>query len=148
MRAHLHRLAWITAAIALIIATPVQAAAGNRSPNQWPATASTTTATTTSAQSRSLGQPGKVKTPPPTIAVRTAITEALSATSIPSTRSQDTGRGWAELYCMACVGLGTLALYSGGITMLPVMLANPAAFSTMTGTCVLACESAIKTLLQ
>ena len=144
MRAHLHRLAWITAAIALVIATPVQAAAGNRSPTRRPATASTTT----SAQSRSLGQPGPVTTPPPTIAVRTAITEALSATSIPSTRSQDTGRGWAELYCMACVGLGTLALYSGGITMLPVMLANPAAFSTMTGTCVLACESAIKTLLQ
>ena len=148
MRAHFHRLTWITAAIALIIATPVQAAAGNRSPNQWPATASPTTSPATSAQSRSLGQPGPVTTPPPTIAVRTAITEALSATSIPSTRSQDTGRGWAELYCMACVGLGTLALYSGGITMLPVMLANPAAFSTMTGTCVLACESAIKTLLK
>jgi hypothetical protein len=49
---------------------------------------------------------------------------------------------------MACVGLGTLTLYSGGITMLPIMLANPAAFSTMTGTCVLACESAIKTLLK
>ena len=148
MRAHYHRLTWVTAAIALIIATPVQAAAGNRSSIQWPATASTTTATTTSVQSRSLGQPGKVTTPPPTIAVRTAVTEAFSATSIPSTRSQDTGRGWAELYCMACVGLGTLALYSGGITMLPVMLANPAAFSTMTGTCVLACESAIKTLLK
>jgi hypothetical protein len=148
MRAPYHRLTWVTAAIALIIATPVQAAAGNRSPTQWPATASTTTATTTSVQSRSLGQPGKVTTPPPTIAVRTAVTEAFSATSIPSTRSQDTGRGWAELYCMACVGLGTLALYSGGITMLPVMLANPAAFSTMTGTCVLACESAIKTLLK
>lgn len=144
MRAHHHRLTWIIAAIALIIATPVQAAAGNRSPTQWPATASTTT----SVQSRSLGQPGPVTTPPPTIAVRTAVTKALSATSIPSTRSQDTGRGWAELYCMACVGLGTLALYSGGITMLPVMLANPAAFSTMTGTCVLACESAIKTLLK
>ena len=140
MRTPLHRLTWVTAAIALIIATPVQAAAGDQSRSASPAT--------TSAQSRSLGQPGPVTTPPPTIAVRTAITEALSATSIPSTRSQDTGRGWAELYCMACVGLGTLALYSGGITMLPIMLANPAAFSTMTGTCVLACESAIKTLLQ
>lgn len=148
MRTPLHRLTWVTAAIALIIATPVQAAAGNGSPSQWPATASSTTATTTTVQSRLPGQPGKVTTPPPTIAVRTAITEALPATSIVSARSQNTGRGWAELYCMACVGLGTLALYSGGITMLPVMLANPAAFSTMTGTCVLACESAIKTLLK
>lgn len=144
MHTSLHRLAWITAAIALIIATPVQAVAGNRSPTQQPATASTTT----SVHSGSIGQPATVTTPPPTLAVRTAVTEASSATSIPSTQSQDTGRGWAELYCMACVGLGTLALYSGGITMLPVMLGNPAAFSTMTGTCVIACESAIKTLLK
>lgn len=148
MRAPHHRLAWVTAAIALIIATPVQAAAGNRPLSQWPATASSTNSTTTAVQSRSLGQPGPVTTPPPTIAAPTAVAEAHSATSMPSRQSPDTGRGWAELYCMACVGLGTLALYSGGITMLPVMLANPAAFSSMTGTCVLACESAIKTLLQ
>lgn len=119
MRALLHRVTWIVAAVALVIATPVQAAAGNRSLSTSPASASAAASTTTSATN-----------------------------SVASIQSQETGRGWAELYCMACVGLGTLTLYSGGITMLPVILANPAAFTTMTGTCVLACESAIKTLLQ
>ena len=144
MQTPLHRLAWITAAIALIIATPVQAAAGNRSL----ATSPTIASPTASIPIGLVGQPGTVTTPPPTVAVRTALTSALSATSNAAVQPQDTGRGWKELYCMACVGLGTLTLYSGGITMLPIMLANPAAFSTMTGTCVLACESAIKTLLK
>ena len=111
MRALLHRVTWIVAAVALVIATPAQAVASNRSLSTSPASSSATT-------------------------------------SVASIQSQETGRGWAELYCMACVGLGTFTLYSGGITMLPVILANPAAFTTMTGTCVLACESAIKTLLQ
>ena len=139
MRTLFTNLAWTLATVALVVATPLQAAAygSPRTTNADPVAAGTTT-TTTKAQSAARS----ARSPDTT---RAAVTTAVAATALPQ---QDAGRGWAELYCMACVGLGTLALYSGGITMLPVILGNASMYGTLTGTCLLACESVIRTVLR
>jgi len=137
MRAIFKHVAWALATVALVIATPIQAAAydgGSTTPSVMGTTGATTTV-----------RPDATPNATSPAVTRVAIASALAT---PTLQQQDSGRGWAELYCMACVGLGALALYSGGITMLPVILGNPAVYGTFTGTCLLACESAIKSLLK
>lgn len=60
----------------------------------------------------------------------------------------DAGGGWNEVVCAGCVAAATLTLFTGGIKMLPVLLANPEMIGTFTGMCVVACESAIKEMLK
>jgi len=137
MRAIFKHFAWALATVALVIATPIQAAAydgGSTTPSVMGTTGATTTV-----------RPDATPNATSSAVTRVGIASALATTTL---QQQDSGRGWAELYCMACVGLGALALYSGGITMLPVILGNPAVYGTFTGTCLLACESAIKSLLK
>ena len=130
MRKILKHVAWALAAVALVIATPLQAAA-SRGHGTTPAPMSAATSAANAS------------------AFATATPRApLQPTVPPTQQQQDTGQGWDELYCMACVGMGALALYSGGITMLPVILGNASMYGTLTGTCLLACESAIKSLLK
>ena len=141
MRAIFKHFAWALATVALVIATPIQAAAyhgGSTTPSVVGAAGATTTVRPDAAPNATPNATAPAVT-------RVAIASALATTTL---QQQDSGRGWAELYCMACVGLGALALYSGGITMLPVILGNPAVYGTFTGTCLLACESAIKSLLK
>jgi hypothetical protein len=135
MRTRFHHVAWTLAAVALVIATPVPVAAdrGPMTTDSAPIVADRET------RPRAVGGG---------TATAAARAPDITAFTVINPQPRDTGQGWSELYCMACVGLGTLALYSGGITMLPVILGNPAANGTLTGTCVLACESAIKTLLR
>jgi hypothetical protein len=136
MRAIFNHLAWGLATIALVVATPIQAAAGSRT--AAPVSASAPAAM--SGSGHALDTHGMSA-----ITTQAAVSNTFAAAAL---QQQDTGQGWAELYCMACVGLGALALYSGGITMLPVILSNPATFGTLAGTCLLACESAIEKLLK
>lgn len=151
MRTILTHVAWTLAAVALVIATPVQAAS-TRGDVTTPVTMG---AGTTNVVARPHAAPAPAASSP--AATRGAVSSAFTtatprpprqANLSPTRQQQDTGQGWDELYCMACVGLGTLALYSGGITMLPVILGNASMYGTLTGTCLLACESAVKSLLR
>ena len=137
MRTVFTNFAWTLATAALVVATPLQTAADSASRTTIPIP--TAAGTTTTAGD------GAVRTTSSPDIARAATTSAFAAATV---QRQDTGRGWAELYCMTCVGLGTLALYSGGITMLPVILGNASMYGTLAGTCLLACESVINTLLK
>lgn len=137
MRAVFHHLAWALATVALVIATPIQAAAFD--------TGRTTPPVMGTAGLTSPARPDAAQSMSSPATTRAAISSAFATAAVPQ---QDTGQGWAELYCMACVGLGALALHSGGIAMLPVILGNPSVYGTFAGTCLLACESAIKSLLK
>lgn len=87
-----------------------------------------------------------VMTPVRVAAIRAPMPRAATPPVPEPAAAEQQGGGWRELYCAACVGVGTFALYSGGITMLPVLLANPQTVSTLAGSCLLACRSALDDL--
>lgn len=130
MRQTLMHLAWGLATAALAIATPLRAIG---SPDTPPMTAAATamTATATPAAALPANAGAAVNTPP-----------------VASPTTGEYGGGWSQVYCAACVGLGAYALFAGGFTMLPVILANPAAYGTFSGTCVLACRSVLDDLMK
>jgi hypothetical protein len=125
--------AWALATAALMVATPLRAVALDRGVPAH-ATSVRSAATTT-------GSPvafGAVAAPTPAPAtLETAFGSA-----------NETGGGWNEIICAGCVGVATYALFSGGITMLPVMLANPELVGTLTGACLVACRSVITEMLK
>lgn len=134
MRSFLDHLAWGLATVALVVATPLSSAALERPPLAHPA---------------SVAPAGVAALPAVTArAIAPAMPNATRHTTVPIAESPETGRGWAELYCMGCVGLGTLALYSGGISMLPVILANPDAVAVLAGSCLMACRSVLETMMK
>jgi hypothetical protein len=57
--------------------------------------------------------------------------------------TQDTGAGWDEVVCAACVGAGTLVLLSGA-SALTLLLANPSLTVGATQVCITACVRALE----
>ncbi len=132
MRQTLMHLAWGLATAALAIATPLRAIGSPDTPPMTAAAAATAmTATATPAAALPANAGAAVNTPP-----------------VASPTTGEYGGGWSQVYCAACVGLGAYALFAGGFTMLPVILANPAAYGTFSGTCVLACRSVLDDLMK
>lgn len=138
MRTTLNHLAWGLATVALAIATPVRAAAFER---PIAGRAVPTAATPTIARA-DLSVRANTTIPE---ANTIAVTTPRAVVNIPT--QSETGAGWAELYCVGCVALGTYALYTGGISMLPIILANPEAVGALTGLCLTACRSALEALM-
>jgi hypothetical protein len=131
MRQTLMHLAWGLATAALAIATPLRAIGSPDTPPMTAAAATAMTATATPAAALPANAGAAVNTPP-----------------VASPTTGEYGGGWSQVYCAACVGLGAYALFAGGFTMLPVILANPAAYGTFSGTCVLACRSVLDDLMK
>jgi len=131
MRQTLMHLAWGLATAALAIATPLRAIGSPDTPPMTAAAATAMTATATPAAALPANAGAAVNTPP-----------------VASPTTGEYGGGWSQVYCAACVGLGAYALFAGGFTMLPVILAHPAAYGTFSGTCVLACRSVLDDLMK
>lgn len=135
MRQTLMHLAWGLATAALAIATPLRAIG---SPDTPPMTAAAATAMTATAMTAAA----------PAAALPANAGAAVNTPPVASPTTGEYGGGWSQVYCAACVGLGAYALFAGGFTMLPVILANPAAYGTFSGTCVLACRSVLDDLMK
>jgi hypothetical protein len=129
-------LAWGLATAALVIATPLRAIGSPDTPPMAPV-AATTAVTTTAMPAADIPA-----------ALPATADAAVNAALLASPTTGEYGGGWSQVYCAACVGLGAYALFAGGFTMLPVILANPAAYGTFSGTCVLACRSVLDDLMK
>ncbi|WP_396223938.1 hypothetical protein [Gemmatimonas sp.] len=136
MRQTLMHLAWGLATAALIIATPLRAIGSPNMPPRAPV-AATTALPTTALTGAAI-----------TAALPVTADAAVNAAPVASPIASEYGGGWTQVYCAACVGLGAYALFAGGFTMLPVILANPAAYGTFSGTCVIACRSVLDDLMK
>lgn len=133
MRETFMHFAWALATAALMVATPLRAAAVDRGA---PAHVSSVRSAATTAGSLLALRAVTAPTPAP------ATLDAAFGTA------NETGGGWNEILCAGCVGVATYALFSGGITMLPVMLATPEIVGTLTGACLMACKSVITEMLK
>ncbi len=133
MRVAFMHFTWALATAALMVATPLRAVALDRGAPVH-ATSVRSAATTTSTAVAL----GATTAPTPTPAALETVFDSTN----------ETGGGWNEILCAGCVGVATYALFSGGITMLPVMLANPEVVGTLTGACLMACKSVITEMLK
>jgi hypothetical protein len=76
------------------------------------------------------------------------VTQAAAAHAVPVSMTsrapvQETGGGWDEVVCAACVGAGTLVLLSGA-SALTLLLANPSLTVGATQVCLSACMRALE----
>lgn len=70
------------------------------------------------------------------------FTHLSAPTATPAPR-HESGGGWDEIVCAACVGAGTAILLSGA-SALNLLLANPSLTAGAVQVCVRACRSAIE----
>jgi len=76
------------------------------------------------------------------------VTQSAAASRLPARMTepaptQETGAGWDEVVCAACVGAGTFVLLSGA-SALTLLLANPSLTAGATQICVTACLRALE----
>lgn len=124
MRPFITHLAWGLATAALLIGTPLRAA------GLPPAL---TNATVPNVVAPRDVPAGNAASAPPAAALLADLDE--------------TGGGLSELQCAICVGAATFALFSGGTSMLPVLLTNGTTVGTIAGACLMACRSVLEDLM-
>jgi hypothetical protein len=124
MRPFITHLAWGLATAALLIGTPLRAAG-------LPSARATATAPNATA--------------PRDAAPENAV-PAIPNAALPVVLDE-TGGGLGELQCAVCVGAATFALFSGGTSMLPVLLTNTTTVGTIAGACLMACRSVLEDLM-
>lgn len=125
MRPVITHFAWGLATAALLIGTPLRAAG--------------------------LSTVRPSVTAPNIIAPRDAAPEntvrANPNAALSAVLDDETGGGLGELQCAVCVGAATFALFSGGTSMLPVLLTNTTTVGTIAGACLMACRSVLEDLM-